>query len=77
MFAGLEGPSAELDILNGIMLREEYINRLQEMTKSRYDLLKLVDILDLLRVVGLDIIDCIEKWRNGSVRALFHLPLNS
>ena len=70
-------PAHELDVIKSILLREGYLARLQALAKKqnvpglplRTDL---VDLIDLIRVAGVDVVEAVVKWRRGLVRACYH-----
>ena len=65
-------PNLELEIINGIVLREDYIKRLYEMANAKSsNLMKMIDLLDMQRGVALDIAEGIAKWQEGLVRNCF------
>jgi hypothetical protein len=62
---------AEADITMNITLREEYVARLDKLlsTASKAQLqkrlMKSLDLLDMLRMVTVDIIEAVVQWRHG------------
>jgi hypothetical protein len=59
-------PASELEILKCIVLREGYISKLRELSKSK-DTIKndFVDFIDLTRLVTVETIEFIKKWRRN------------
>jgi hypothetical protein len=62
-------PTSELEVLKCIILRESYLSRMVEMSKSQ-DVLKsdLIDLIDLHRIITVETIETIIRWRKAQIR---------
>ena len=73
---------AEADITMNITLREEYVARLDKLlsTASKAQLqkrlMKSLDLLDMLRMVTVDIIEAVVQWRHGLPKPSYSPLLN-
>lgn len=62
-------PEAELDVVKAVLLREGYIQRLQQLIKRPAASVapELVDLLDLYRLSSVEVVEQIGKWRQAQV----------
>jgi hypothetical protein len=60
-----EASAAELQVLRSILLRESYLEKLQQVVRTvgRKFKPEVADALDLVRSATVDVIEMIEKWR--------------
>ncbi|GMH87214.1 hypothetical protein TL16_g10785 [Triparma laevis f. inornata] len=60
-------PSAELNVLKAVLLREGYLRRLTDLSKQSQKFLEpgLGDLLDILRISSVEVVEAINEWRGG------------
>lgn len=60
-------PSAELNVLKAVLLREGYLRRLTDLSKQSQKILEpgLGDLLDILRISSVEVVEAINEWRGG------------
>ena len=59
-------PTTELEVIKCIILREGYLSRLKQLIKSKTIVqIDLLEIIDLARLVSVEVVECIMRWRKN------------